>query len=346
MSLSTSQIADLIEAARDDLGELKWTDLSAELQEYIAMPQILRKEKVKFESGTGIQRTLQLDHSGAARHVGFFEEDQVNTNDVIGKTSVGWCHTTTNYAIEEKEIAMNKGATRILDLVKLRRNDAMMSLAALMEDTFWSVGPAASTDLETPFGVFYYIVKHTTGTSATTGGFNGATASGHSACAGLTDARWRNWTAKWVYATRDDLIDKMQRCYAYTHFRSPLPNPAPSYARGRDRYVLYMNYSTKAALERAAEDRNENIGKDLGFYQDQLVFRGNPMVWVPKLDEDTSNPIVFINWSVLYPVFLADLYLKEEQQKSPRQHTTHVTHVDLTHNLLCVNRRRLGVISQ
>ena len=53
--LQADDIADMIKTTQRDLGRMKWTDISYNLQEYIALPMILQREKVSFQSGYGIQ---------------------------------------------------------------------------------------------------------------------------------------------------------------------------------------------------------------------------------------------------------------------------------------------------
>ena len=43
-TLQADDIADLITITQKDLGRLRWTDLSYDLQEYIALPSLLQKE--------------------------------------------------------------------------------------------------------------------------------------------------------------------------------------------------------------------------------------------------------------------------------------------------------------
>ena len=60
---------------------------------------------------------------------------------------------------------MNRSPARIVELLKVRRTDAMISLAEKLESNFWDetspgAGPSA-TDNKSPFGARYYIVYDT-----------------------------------------------------------------------------------------------------------------------------------------------------------------------------------------
>ena len=156
-TLQADDIADLITITQKDLGRLRWTDLSYDLQEYIALPSLLQKEKVAFGSGYGMQWNVMTGTSGAAKDVGLYEVDNVNVSDVMQTATIPWRHMTTNYAIERREVSMNSGAAQIVDLVKIRRHDAMVDLAKHVETRFWS-RPATSSDNKAIYGVPYWIV--------------------------------------------------------------------------------------------------------------------------------------------------------------------------------------------
>ena len=65
--LQADDIADLIKTTQRDLGRMKWTDISYSLQEYVALPMLLQREKVSFQSGYGIQWNVATATSGAAK---------------------------------------------------------------------------------------------------------------------------------------------------------------------------------------------------------------------------------------------------------------------------------------
>ena len=68
--LQADDIADLITTTQRNLGEMKWTDLSYTLQEHLALPQLLNKNKVSFTTGTGIQWNLMISTTGATKETG------------------------------------------------------------------------------------------------------------------------------------------------------------------------------------------------------------------------------------------------------------------------------------
>jgi hypothetical protein len=340
-TLTTDEIADLVTTTQKELGRLKWTDLTGDLQEYIAMPQLLKKEKVQFDGGQAIQWNFMVDDNGQARNTGLYEVDNYNVNDVMKTASIPWRHTNTNYAIDEREIAINgSAATKIVDLVKVRRVAAMVSLAKLMETDFWGK-PASSADEVAPYGVDYWVVKNATE------GFNGGIPSGFTDVAGLsptTYPRWKNWTAEYTSITKPDLVTKMRAAATKTMFRPPVD--VSDYNRG-NRFGYYTNYDVVSSLETLVENQNENLGKDVASMDGAVMFRRNPVVWVPELDSDSQDPVYGLNWGVFCPVFLKGYYMKEDKARQhPNQHNSVVTDIDTSYNWKCTDRRRLFIINK
>ena len=341
MALSAEQIADLVTTTQRELGKLRWTDMTGDLQEYVAMPKLLKKEKVQFQSGYGIQWNLMKGTSGAARNVGLFNTDALNVADQMITANIPWRHSTTSYAFERREIAMNREPARIVELIKTRRADAMIDLAKLCETDFWSK-PTDSNDQVRPFGVKYWVVGNASE------GFNGGNPSGFSAGAAGLDAatypRWKNWTAEYAQIAKDDLVVKWRKAATFTKFMPPVE--IKDYNRG-DRYGYYTNYTVFGKLETILENQNDNLGNDLASKDGAVVFRKTPVTWVPELDADTTNPLYGLNWGVFFPVFLSGEYMREDPpEKAPNQHNVMHVFVDSTYNNKCTDRRRLFVLNQ
>lgn len=337
MALTAEQIIDLLTTTQRDLGKLRWTDIATDLQEYIALPQILQKKKVRFGSGIGIQWNVMTGNSGAAKNVGLYAVDDVNVGDIMQTANIPWRHTTTNYAFERREIAMNRQPARIVELVKTRRVDAMLSLAGLCEENLWGK-PADSSDDVTPYGVKYWIVPNTSE------GFNGGNPAGFAAgAAGLDStayARWRNWTAQYTAITKEDLIRKWRKAFRFCQFRSPVPQP--NYLPGtQGQYGFYSNYDVVGTMEEILENQNDNLGNDVASKDGKTVFRGIAVTWAPFLEDESTDPVIGINWGTFKPVFLDGEYMREEApRQAPNQHTVFEVHVDLTANYECRDRRR------
>lgn len=83
-SVHATDIADLVVTTLRDLGPLKFQQIAQSLQDYEVFSKWFRKDKVVFDSGIGIQRTLMTSVSGTAKHTGLLDEDTVK----IGRAHV------------------------------------------------------------------------------------------------------------------------------------------------------------------------------------------------------------------------------------------------------------------
>ena len=339
MSLTASGLADLMAMTQRDLGKGNWTDIATDLQEYVAMPKLLKKEKVQFQSGTEIQFNLQYTTNGQARRTGLYAVDTPNQGNSMTTGKVPWRHLTADYSIDKRELAMNRTPARILELMKTRRNECMIDQAKIMEEDMWDK-PADSTDTDKAFGFDYWMVR------SATEGFNGGDPSGFTSGAAdlpvATYTRWKNYTAQYAAVSKTDLVRKWRRAATFTMFKPPVD--VPDYNRG-NRYGYYSNYDVVGTLEELLEDQNDNLGNDLASKDGAVMFRRTNVTWVPYLESDTGDPIYGVNWGVIHPIFLTGEYMREDPPtKAPNQHNVVTVYMDNTYNYICRDRRRLFVI--
>ena len=345
-TLQADDIVDLITITQKDLGKMRWTDLSYDLQEYVALPSLLQKEKVAYGSGFGMQWNVMTGTSGATKDVGLYEVDSVNVADVMTTGNIPWRHMTTNYAIERREIAMNTGAAQIVDLVKIRRHDAMVDLAKHLEGRFWAK-PDTSADNLRIFVVPYWITWTDNSSASPNGNFDGGNPDGFSGGAGNIDStvhtNWKNWCGKYDSSVATSLVDKWRKAATFANFKAP--NASPAYGQAA-RYGYYTNYAVISELENRLGGQNDNLGYDIASMDGRVVFRGTPVTWVPHLESFAGDPVYGINWGQFKPAFLSGEYLREEGPvKASNQHTVFQTHLDLTMNIMCTDRRSNFVLA-
>jgi hypothetical protein len=366
MSISASDLGDLITTTQRELGELKYTDLSTDVQFYTALSRLFQESQVSYEAGPSIQWNLMTSNSGAAHQTGLFAVDNINVSDVMATADIPWKHTTVNYAIERREIAMNRDPRRIVDLVKVRRNDAMISLTDHLEGQFWGK-PANDASLDMN-GVEYWISDNAGVPGSAGFGFTGGVPDGFTTVAGINPTnvpRWQNGLG--VFAGADitaplpalgsggtsgivlnpSVLNVMKEAYIKCDFK-PIPSaPYPSYNGTPDKWGMYCGYDTIAALEIMQNRLNDRvISRDVA--QDAsgaINFRGVPITYVPKLDSKSGTPIYMIQWGSFRSVLLSGEYMKETgPDTAPNQHTVFTTHVDCTMNMQCVDRRRNALL--
>jgi len=339
-TVQADDILDLVKGTQRDLGKFKWTDLTTDTQEFYVLPKILQKEKIVFGTGYGVEFSVMTDHGHQARHKGLWATDLVSVPDVMIRGNVPFRHTDTNWAIEEHEITMNTGAAQIYDLSKVRKMGSMISLAVLVEDGWWGETP---DDNLTPFSVKYWIPQSATAAVGQNGTNPANFSSGAANISSTTYPRWANWTGTYAAITFDDLIRSMRELYYRTDFRFPIPG-TPSYGTGHN-FAIYCEWSVLRAMEDLIGTQNDNLGMDLAAVDGQTVFRGTPINPVKQLEEDSNDPIYFINWNHMGIAFLQDWYLKEYPLKRvDGQHTTMRAYVDMSWNTICFDRRTQGVL--
>lgn len=337
-SLQFSGVADVLLAGLAELGRGKWTDLSASLQDYVVVPNLVKKNRITIQSGHSIQWDLITDQNNSARAVGLYASDRVDVPPVLAQGSIPWRHVIADYAFDHHEITANTGEAQIVDLIKSRRHAAMMSQVEFMEDRFWRV-PDSTDDLN-PYGVPYWIVKNASK------GFNGGAPSGYTTVAGLnpsTLTRWKNFTATYAQITKEDLIQSWWEAATKTRFKPPIQSA--TFNTG-DSFGYYTTYTVYAGVKTLLESQNEDLGSDLDSQDGNPTFRRTPVTWVPALDADTTNPVYGIQWGEFKTAVLGNWWMKETVlDRVPGQHNVSAVYIDSSFNWICRNRRRQFVLS-
>ncbi len=332
-ALTAQALNDLVATTLRDLGKPKFTEIATDLQEHTAMRNLLKKNRIDLQSGTGVQWDVMVNHSGTAANVGLGAQDNITVVDTMVQATADWRNSTANWSIIGQEIDMNREPARIVDLLKERRLACMIALAELMENNFWGP-PVQSTDSVTPWGVNMWIVKNATQ------GFNGGAPSGYTSI-GLnptTYPRWNNWTDQYTNVSKDDFIRRARKAATFTNFKPPVEG-IPTFNTG-DKYGFYTNYGVIGPLEETLEAQNESLGNDVASKDGDVMFRRVMVTWVPKLEADTTNPFYGINWGWFKTIILKNWWLKQtEVPIYPGQHTVSAHFLDCTYQWVTKNRR-------
>lgn len=304
--MQAENVADLVADTLKNLGKPYFTDVSSQIQDHVAMHHLLQENRVVLESGTGIQFNVLVGQSNAARGVSLGQSDNTNQVDGMIQASANWRHCQTSYSIIRQEMEMNREPARIVDFVKQQRLMGLISLAEYFESTWW--GAPVASDTINFYGLPYTVVKNATK------GFTGGAPTGFTTKFGINPAfypgpQWNNFAFPYTNVTRDDFIRGCREAATRTKFKPPVDGiPTPNTG---DDYGLYTNYSVIQPLEEACESQNDNLGVDIAKYDGKVVFRHVPVMWVPWLDRDTTNPIYGINWGWMKIYILADEWMRE-----------------------------------
>jgi hypothetical protein len=341
-TITVEDVADLVASVQSDKGPGSFVDLSVDKQEFIALPMLLKKEKVKTMTGRDISVVAITDQNNQAMNVGLFNVDEYNAPDIMARNTIPWRHTTTNYIFDRRESAMNQNdEDQIFDLIETRRAGAWISLAEKMEDNFWGK-PATSSDDTTPYGIDTYIVRN-----ASTG-FYGGNPSGFTTGVifdSTVQTRWKNWTDVYVNVTKADAIFRMRKAMTYTQFKSPVS--IKNLKNVGSKRVIYTNRDVILKMAELVENQNDNLGNDLASKDGDVYFWKNPVNVVAKLDSDANDPIYGVDWDNFYPVFLKGEHFNESKPYAlkGKQHNVVAVDIDSTYNWLCKNRRGQWIIN-
>lgn len=342
MALTPDQIDDFVTLTLKHFKRHKWTDLSLEHQQYVSA-QIIAEKKVVERGGEQINFKIKHKNTGNARNTGMYAQDQTAVEDVMVSANVPWSMQTTNFSYDIYEDLFQSDRETIIRELQVREHDALSDMAELTEENIWSA-PTGTTDTR-PMGIPFWIKKDATTTVA--GGFNGGNPTGFSGgAAGVSSTtypRWKNWTFGYTSVTVDDLVTKVKKSLAFTEFMAPVPHPELAF--GKSDYQIYTTYRVSEPLERLAETRNDNLGRDVAKYMNQVLIGGVPVKWVPYLEaNDTTDPLYGVNWKCLRPFVKKGANMRRNPPKQgARQHTVREVHIDNWMNYIVYNRRATWV---
>lgn len=341
--LQAEDINDIVNGTLRKLNKGKLRQIAQALQRYPVMKTWFRKDRIVLGDGYGIQHDLldKLDET-AADHVALFEEDNVAVPDVLSQLRVDWVHARTQWSYDVREPSMNRGESKIVDVVRARETAAMIKLADKLEAAAWSV-PSAS-NRKTPYGIPYYVVYNSTD------GHEGLAPTGFTTVANINptnNTKWRNYSATYVNVTYDDIVKLMRTAHRKCGFTPPVEGQSP---HKMPRYRIYMDETTISDFEDVSRQQNDNLGPDVAKMDDTSVFKKIPLVWIPYLDDNMtsgSNPVYMIDHACFYPAVLGGHFFRRTgPQTSANSHNVKEVFRDITYQYVCIDRRPQAVIAK
>lgn len=362
--MTVEDITDLIASTVKKLPPMQFTQIAQKLTSYHVYPTLFKNRggkemETRTGSGTCIPFTALVKTAGSAKNVLIYDTDTTNIADGLVEGEVPWRYSTFSYFFNQHEFEQNSGAKQLFNLIKDRREQALLDFADLLEGNYFGK-PVDSTDKRTPWGLFYWLVKTTDTSSATSNcGFKGGAPSGFSDVGGINPTNypmWKNYTAPY-YSIKDwdnsgttvkgDFINKLKRCIHYTNWISPLGGEELGKSFGKQ-FKLLTNFSVVSAIEEMLEDKNDlTFGADAGKMYGVTHFRGFPFFAIDTLDGATDDPLYGVNTSTFEMVFEPGFKMRENKPiQAPNQHNVLVTYVDCGYNWVCYDRRRNFVMNK
>lgn len=306
MAVVSTGIGDLVTTTLNNVQPLRFTDISQPLQRLIFLNQMTKKNKVIFDTGVDFRFDLMTDYNHGAKPQGLYYQIKIAVPDVMTQAIIPWRHVGWNWAIERREIAMNRSPRKIVDITLTRRLAAFVGAAVMLEGIAW--GQPSVTDQLTPYGIPTWVVKN--GTT----GFTGGVPSGWTTVGNINPTlypNFQNWAFVYTYPTVDDLMQKWYQAAEFTEFETAVPN-MPTFDSGGEDYCFYTNWGVLGPVRQILRVSNDDLGSDLENYGgNHTLFMQKEVVRVPQLEADTTNPIYGLCMSTFKFAGLRDEWLHE-----------------------------------
>ena len=339
--IGLADIQDFVASTQLEYGPPSFRQIAQDLTRFEIFSRWFREDKVMIEEGRGVERQVMLEYDEGEIHTTDYAEDSVDFDDVMDKVQVNWVKAKVGWHLHYDEVNENRGGAALFNIIQSRRASKMLKIAKGIETGGWGV-PASSADTIHPWGVKFWCVKNSTR------GFTGGLPSGHSTLAGIDldeHENFKNWSNPYTDVSRGDLIFKMREARMETDFVSPLEVGGEGNVI-MDTYRTYVNNETYLNLQMKMEDQNENLGPDVGrTAAGNLAFNGNPVVAVPYLNDDSSDPVYMLCHDVFKVIVQSGNFLRESEViRSSKNSDLYVVFITLKYNYICTDRRRLAVL--
>ena len=358
--VSNSDLADLIATTTENLPKMT-VEYALNYQTFEVINRWFQKDKIQIGDGTEILRDIVLDRSGNANHVKLYQELTINVVDVASQIKAPWRQLEYHWSIERREAARNSKPAQFVNLVDMRRNESAVGAAELLEERAW-LSPDSSSDDLNPYGIPYWIPKLAAGQAGegfyggsdttyatTTGNIDPATTGDNTVDITGGKPLWRSYCAggtAYYDSMNATALRTMLKMFLKIQFQSPYT--VKDLELGPlSNYRIYCNTDSYVALVELCRQQNENIGADLARYNGITVFSRVPIIHIPYLDNDTSDPVYMVNHNKFEPFVLDGDYFRESPPMNSREQSNVFTTVtDLSYNFLCTNRRMQGVMNK
>jgi hypothetical protein len=335
--------ADVPDAARLTQENLikrgSFVDMATDLTDHVAVREMWKGKKKKFDGGDDWRFFAQVDHNHSAKAVGLYETDGTAIDETTIQLEVQPRHVNAHYVFDVREKDFQKGGHAIVNLIQTKYVGMMTSFYEYLEAILWSK-PEDSSDERTPYGITYWVTK------GAAEGFTGLDpvgfAAGRAGKKSADYARWANWASPYLTITKEDLVRKMRRAHRMTAFRSPISHAQPDL--GTMKNGIYSNDEVIGLCEEILEDQNMNLGNDMDSKGGRTMFKGTPLTYAPYLDNDTQKPVYMLDWKWLAIGVLSGW---ENNLTAPYmvadKHLVRRVDLDATLQMVCTNLRRQSV---
>lgn len=322
-----------------------WVDLSMPFQHYTFAQRFFTKHKRMEDGGDRLEWKIQTDNIGSFTDFEFYGKVETAQADLTTKAFVEWSEQLVYYTYDINEKLMQATEpVKIVDELEIRIHSMYNDWFNGMEQRMWTAPTSDSQNPRRPYGIPFWIQKGSSAAFSFQGGDpDGFSSGAGNVAVGTVDA-WKNGAFRYANLTDDDGIDKWVEACDKCQFTAP--HNFNQLDAGKTDWGFYTTYPNLQVLRKFLRDQNDDLGGDVAAYRGTVLFKGNPVIWVPALTDsassayDSTNPIYGINWRV-FDFF----FQKGRNQQVLRPITPHnqptvrkvfMINID---NFKCLNRR-------
>lgn len=270
-------------------------------------------------------------------------------------------HCKGGMAFNDVEASVNMGPEEIFDAVKVQYKKAKIEVIDKIRLAIWT-GLTSANDSDNMYSVFDWL---SLGTVTSTGGYtgykgrynDGSTPGTAFNKGGLTSSASVNSEFASYYADHQGNLDEsliriINEAMMVQNFKPPVMVEGNNIPKVN--YACYTSKNVILTLNQLYAKLNSNVGPNMfgnGYYPlSQTKVPGSiPLVWVDILDTDRdsiygSDPIVGINHSTLYPVYLKNWNFKITKDKASNRHLVSQYFIDWCGQIWCDAPRYAGFL--
>ena len=113
MGIPFSQIDDAVNLTQNNLIKKgAFVDMQTDLTDHVAVREMWKNRKKKFNGGTDWEIEYQMDHNHSARAVGLYQKDSSSVADTMEKGLIPQRHINAHYLYDLREKSFQKADMR------------------------------------------------------------------------------------------------------------------------------------------------------------------------------------------------------------------------------------------
>lgn len=345
--VTINSLGDLLNSTLPDLPKT-FTDTLRQT-DYVLTRMFFTQFKRSKTGGKWYEKRIRVAAKTTFQFVNLYEPTGQLHEDLMAVQRTDWAHWQEKMVFDDREIDMNSGAARIIELMEEQRSGSYEAIFNGIEDGL-TLAPANSSDLKNIAGLPYWGLTLEASTSDPEGGFNGKTVFFRDGTTSTTragidlssaaNARLRNFVGTYSGYADTAFFNLLRRAITRTNFGTLMQlegeKPAPTTAGNC--YLLASHDMNDQIVERINRGPDDQQGDVERF--DQAKFNGIKFVRVPTIGSLSYAPVWGVKTSKTYGIVLKDRWMKEgkalNSQSTPE---TWVVPIVGTCNLTCDDPR-------